>query len=151
MELGQPLHAFDLDTLAEHRIVVRRARAGEKLTTLDGVDRELDTDMLMICDGARPVAVGGVMGGEATEIGDATTNVLIESAYFQSASIRRTAKKLGLATEASYRFERGVDFAGVRRAQDRCVQLICELAGGSATADAIDVIKSEPSMPPGPL
>jgi phenylalanyl-tRNA synthetase beta chain len=147
LELGQPLHAFDLDTLAEHRIVVRRAREGEKLTTLDGVERELDTDMLMICDGARPVAVGGVMGGEATEISDSTTNVLIESAYFQSASVRRTAKKLGLATEASYRFERGVDFAGVRRAQDRCVALICEIAGGAATADTIDVIKHEPSMP----
>lgn len=147
LELGQPLHAFDLDTLAEHRIVVRRARAGEKLKTLDGVERELDTEMLMICDGAGPVAVGGVMGGEATEISDLTTNVLIESAYFQSASVRRTAKKLGLATEASYRFERGVDFAGIRRAQDRCVQLICELAGGIATTDTIDVIKHEPSAP----
>lgn len=147
LELGQPLHAFDLDTLAEHRIAVRRAHAGEKLKTLDGVERELDTEMLMICDGAGPVAVGGVMGGAATEIGDTTTNVLIESAYFQSASVRRTAKKLGLATEASYRFERGVDFAGIRRAQDRCVQLICELAGGRATVDAIDVIKHEPSTP----
>ncbi len=147
LELGQPLHAFDLDTLAEHRIVVRRAHEGEKLTTLDGVERKLDPEMLMICDGAGPVAVGGVMGGAATEIGDTTTNVLIESAYFQSASVRRTAKKLGLATEASYRFERGVDFAGIRRAQDRCVALICEIAGGKATADAIDVIKHEPSMP----
>lgn len=143
-EMGQPLHAFDLDTLAEQKIVVRRARVGEKLTTLDRVERELDPEMLMICDATGPIAVGGVMGGAPTEISDATTNVLIESAYFAPASVRRTSKRLGLSTEASYRFERGVNWAGTRTAQDRCVALICELAGGHATEDAIDVFPKEP-------
>jgi phenylalanyl-tRNA synthetase beta chain len=138
-ELGQPLHAFDLAKLAEHRIVVRRARAGEKLKTLDGVERELDGQMLVIADAARAVAVAGVMGGEETEISDQTADVLVESAYFDPQSVRRTSKALGLSTEASYRFERGVDYEGVRRAQDRCVALICELAGGTATEDAVDV------------
>lgn len=138
-EMGQPLHAFDLATLTEFRIVVRRARAGEKLKTLDGVERELDEQMLVIADAVRAVAVAGVMGGEATEISDSTVDVLIESAYFDPQSVRRTSKLLGLQTEASYRFERGVDYEGVRRAQDRCVALICELAGGTATEDAIDV------------
>jgi phenylalanyl-tRNA synthetase beta chain len=145
LELGQPLHAFDLDQLAQQRIVVRRARVGEKLTTLDGVERELDPEMLMICDAAGPVAVGGVMGGEASGISDSTVNVLIESAYFTPASVRRTARVLGLNTEASYRFERGTDWAGVRWAQDRCVTLICGLADGTATADAIDVFPREPA------
>jgi phenylalanyl-tRNA synthetase beta chain len=138
-EMGQPLHAFDLAKLAEFRIVVRRARAGEKLKTLDGVERELDERMLVIADAARAVAVAGVMGGEETEISDRTVDVLVESAYFDPQSVRRTSKLLGLQTEASYRFERGVDYEGVRRAQDRCVALICELAGGAATENAIDV------------
>jgi phenylalanyl-tRNA synthetase beta chain len=138
-ELGQPLHAFDLAKLAAHRIVVRRARAGEKIKTLDGVERELDERMLVIADAARAVAVAGVMGGEETEISDATADVLVESAYFDPQSVRRTSKVLGLQTEASYRFERGVDYEGVRRAQDRCVALICEIAGGTATEDAVDV------------
>src|SRR5438270_7131650 len=150
-ETGQPLHAFDLATLAEHRIVVRRARAGEKIKTLDGVERELDAEMLVIADAARAVAVAGVMGGEETEISDATTDVLIESAYFNPQSVRRTSKALGLQTEASYRFERGVDYEGVRRAQDRCVALICEIAGGTATADAIDVYPSRITPPVVPL
>ncbi|HEX8117494.1 MAG TPA: phenylalanine--tRNA ligase subunit beta, partial [Pyrinomonadaceae bacterium] len=130
---------FDLAKLAEFRIVVRRARAGEKLKTLDGVERELDGQTLVIADAARAVAVAGVMGGEETEISNETVDVLVESAYFDPQSVRRTSKLLGLQTEASYRFERGVDYEGVRRAQDRCVALICELAGGTATEDAIDV------------
>jgi phenylalanyl-tRNA synthetase beta chain len=138
-ETGQPLHAFDLSTLEEKRIVVRRARAGEKLKTLDGVERELDGQMLVIADASRAVAVAGVMGGEETEISASTADVLVESAYFDPQSVRRTSKLLGLQTEASYRFERGVDYEGVRRAQDRCVALICELAGGTATEDAVDV------------
>ena len=138
-EMGQPLHAFDLAKLAEYRIVVRRARAGERIRTLDGAERELDGQMLVIADAARAVAVAGVMGGEETEISGATTDVLVESAYFDPQSVRRTSKVLGLQTEASYRFERGVDIEGVRRAQDRCVALICEIAGGTATEDAIDV------------
>ncbi|MCA1633417.1 MAG: phenylalanine--tRNA ligase subunit beta, partial [Acidobacteria bacterium] len=146
-ELGQPLHAFDLSTLAEGRIVVRRARAGEKIKTLDGVERALDEEMLVIADAARAVAIAGVMGGEETEISERTSDVLIESAYFDPASVRRTSKALGLQTEASYRFERGTDYEGVRRAQDRCVALICELAGGTATEDAVDVYPRKLSRP----
>jgi phenylalanyl-tRNA synthetase beta chain len=138
-ELGQPLHAFDLTKLEEQRIVVRRARRGETIKTLDGVDRKLDEQMLVIADAKRAVAVAGVMGGEDSEISDATTEILIESAYFNPASVRRTAKLLALNTEASHRFERGTDPEGVIRAQERCVALICDLAGGTATEDAVDV------------
>ena len=146
-EMGQPLHAFDLATLEGRRVVVRRAGAGEKLKTLDGVERELDDGMLVIADASRAVAVAGVMGGEATEISGATTDVLVEGAYFDPQSVRRTSKLLGLQTEASYRFERGVDYEGVRRAQDRCVALICELAGGTATEDALDVYPGRIARP----
>jgi phenylalanyl-tRNA synthetase beta chain len=138
-ELGQPLHAFDLAKLAENRIVVRRATNGETIKTLDGVERKLDADMLVIADARRPVAVAGVMGGEESEIANNTRDVLIESAYFDPASVRRAARLLGLHTEASHRFERGVDPEGVLRAQERCVALISEIAGGVATEDALDV------------
>src|SRR5712691_9560977 len=138
-ELGQPLHAFDLAKLAENRIVVRRAAKGESIKTLDGTDRKLDEQMLVIADAKRAVAVAGVMGGEDSEISNATADVLIESAYFNPASVRRTAKLLGLHTEASHRFERGADPEGVLRAQERCVAMICEIAGGVATDDALDV------------
>src|SRR2546423_8896671 len=146
-ELGQPLHAFDLAKLAEQRIVVRRASKDETIKTLDGVERRLDQQMLVIADAANPVAIAGVMGGQESEISNATSDVLIESAYFNAASIRRTAKLLGLSTEASHRFERGVDPEGVIRAQERCVALICELAGGAATEDALDVYPN-PFNPP---
>ena len=138
-ELGQPLHAFDFYKLSGRRIVVRRAAAGEKLRTLDGFDRELTDEMLVIADAEKPVALAGVMGGEDSEISTSTTDVLIESAYFDPNSVRRTARRLGMDTEASRRFERGADRANVLRAQERCVELICELAGGVATEDAIDV------------
>jgi phenylalanyl-tRNA synthetase beta chain len=138
-ELGQPLHAFDLAKLAEQRIVVRRAKAGEKLTTLDGVERALDSQMLVIADAAQPVALAGIMGGLDSEISTTTTDVLIESAYFNPDSVRRTARELGMDTEASRRFERGADCENVLNAQTRCVELICEIAGGVATEDAIDV------------
>src|SRR6266513_5183692 len=144
-ELGQPLHAFDLAKLAENRIVVRRATKGESIKTLDGTDRKLDEQMLVIADAKRAVAVAGVMGGEDSEISNATSDVLIESAYFDPASVRRTARLLGLHTEASHRFERGADPEGVPRAQERCVSLICELAGGVATADALDVYPNRSS------
>src|ERR1041384_7982884 len=137
-EFGQPLHAFDLAKLAEKKIVVRRARRDETIKTLDGVDRKLDDQMLVIADAKEAVAVAGVMGGEFSEISDRTTDVLIESAYFNASSVRRTAKLLGLHTEASHRFERGTDPEGVIAAQARCVALICELAGGVATEDALD-------------
>ena len=143
-ELGQPLHAFDLAKLAERRIVVRRARSGEKITTLDGVERNLNEDMLVIADAERPVAVAGVMGGEDSEISGQTTDVLIESAYFNPDSVRKSARALGMDTEASRRFERGADYGGVIRAQERCIELICEIAGGVATENAIDVCKDLP-------
>src|SRR5688572_7403506 len=138
-ELGQPLHAFDFHKLGGRRIVVRRAVAGEKLRTLDGTDRELRDDMLVIADAEKPVALAGIMGGEDSEISNSTTDVLIESAYFDPNSVRRTARRLGMDTEASRRFERGADRVLVLRAQERCVELIVELAGGVATEDAIDV------------
>ncbi len=138
-ELGQPLHAFDFQKLAGPAIIVRRATAGEKLKTLDGVERTLTNDMLVIADAERPVALAGIMGGEESEISSTTTDVLIESAYFDPDSVRRTARALGMDTEASRRFERGADIEGVLRAQERCVQLICELAGGVASEDAIDI------------
>jgi phenylalanyl-tRNA synthetase beta chain len=146
LELGQPLHAFDLEKLNERRLVVRRARAGERLTTLDGVERELDAEMLVIADALRPVAIAGVMGGAETEISDATRDVLIESAHFAPASVRRTSRALNLQTEASDRFERGVDYDGQLRAQARTVALITELAGGTATTDAIDIYP-QPATP----
>ena len=141
-ELGQPLHAFDFHKLGGPRIVVRRAAAGEKLTTLDGVERTLTQDMLVIADAEKPVALAGIMGGEESEISATTIDVLIESAYFNPDSVRRTARQLGMDTEASRRFERGADREGVLRAQDRCVQLICELAGGIASEDLIDIYPS---------
>lgn len=138
-ELGQPLHAFDFEKLGGKRIVVRRAAPGEKLKTLDGVERTLTNDMLVIADAEKAVALAGIMGGEESEISTQTTDVLIESAYFDPNSVRQTARKLGMDTEASRRFERGADREGVLRAQERCVELICELAGGVATEDAVDV------------
>ena len=138
-ELGQPLHAFDFEKLSGRRIVVRRAAPGEKLKTLDGVERELTNEMLVIADAENAVALAGIMGGEDSEISSATTDVLIESAYFNPQSVRQTARRLGMDTEASRRFERGADCDGVLRAQQRCVELICELAGGVASSDAIDV------------
>ncbi len=138
-ELGQPLHAFDLAKLSGPRIVVRRAKAGEKLKTLDGLDRALDPEMLVIADAEVPVALAGIMGGLDSEISESTADVLIESAYFNPDSVRRTARKLGMDTEASRRFERGADCENLLRAQTRCIELICEIAGGVATGDSIDV------------
>lgn len=137
-EFGQPLHAFDLARLSQNRIVVRRAANGEAIKTLDGVERKLDAEMLVIADATRAVAIAGVMGGEDSEISGTTQDVVIESAWFNPGSVRRTAKLLGLHTEASHRFERAVDPEGVLPAQERCVALICEIAGGVATTDEID-------------
>ena len=142
-ELGQPQHAYDLDKLAERRLVVRLPRPGETITTLDGQQRELDEQMLMICDAERPVGVGGVMGGLDTEVGEQTRNVLLESAYFNPRSVRRTSKRLGLHTDASHRFERGADFGISLRANDRASALIAELAGGTVQPGFVDVIAHE--------
>lgn len=139
MELGHPLHAFDFDRLERGAIVVRRAKEGEVFVTLDAKERRLRSDTLMICDAARPVAIAGVMGGANTEISESTVNVLIESAYFEPRSIRRTSKHLGLVTDASQRFERGVDPNATRDSADRCVQLIQEICGGQILMGAVDV------------
>lgn len=138
MEMGQPLHAFDFDHLSENRIVVRTAAEGEIFTTLDQKERRLSSDMLMICDGNKPVAVAGVMGGLNSEIENATTRVLIESACFNPISIRKTAKRLGLSTDASYRFERGVDPHVTVRALNRAAKLMVEIAGGTLIGGHID-------------
>lgn len=139
LELGQPLHAFDFDRLAEHCIVVRRARPGESLRTLDGIERKLTRDMCLICDAQSPVAIGGVMGGAESEISFSTKNLLIESAWFDPISIRRTSKALALRTEASLRFERGVDPELADLASRRAAELIQQLAGGEILAGVVDV------------
>lgn len=138
METGQPLHAFDFDRLAENRIVVRTAREGEAFITLDGKERRLDPEMLMICDGEKPVALAGVMGGLNSEIEDTTTKVLLESAYFDPVCIRKTSKKTGLNTDASHRFERGVDPNGTLTALNRATQLMAEIGGGRLIKGTID-------------
>lgn len=137
-ELGQPMHSFDLDKLTDGRIVVRTARPGETIKTLDEVERKLDKTMLMICDAEKPAAVAGIMGGFNSGITESTKNVLLEVAFFKRDSIRHTSRKLNLATEASYRFERGVDIDNLERASNRAVELICKLAGGES-GDLIDV------------
>jgi len=142
LELGHPLHAFDLDELAGRRIVVRRAREGEPLTTLDGKERKLSSDDLVIADAEKPVALAGVMGGQTSEVGDGATRVLLESAMFEPAGIRRTSRRHLLHTEASHRFERGMDEHAAGNAADRCAELIVQLAGGRLLPGAIDVYPS---------
>ncbi len=140
LEYGQPLHAFDFNRLGGGKIVVRRARAGEHIITLDGEKRQLDEEMLLICDAERPVAVAGVMGGENSEVIDSTRDILLESACFNPLSIRRTARQLNLGTEASYRFERGVDPEVAPRAMERAVQLLVELAGADVVENGYDCV-----------
>jgi phenylalanyl-tRNA synthetase beta chain len=138
LELGHPLHAFDLDKVAGHEIVVRTARPGERMTTLDGKERALSTEDLLIADRDRGSALAGVMGGGDSEISAGTSRVLLESAWFQPGGIRRTSRRHGLKTEASYRFERGADPGMVVPAVDRCAQLIAELAGGTIRPGVVD-------------
>ncbi|MFA6571778.1 MAG: phenylalanine--tRNA ligase subunit beta [Bacteroidota bacterium] len=139
LETGQPLHAFDFDLLEDSKIIVKTAAEGEKFKTLDGKEHTLDSEMLMICDGKKSVAIGGVMGGSNSEINPNTKNILIESAFFSPKSIRRTSKKLGIQSEASYRFERGVDIENVIYALDRAAILIAELTGATIEKGRIDV------------
>ena len=137
LELGQPLHAFDLDRLAGPGIVVRTAEQGELITTLDGVERSLHADDLLICDVEGPVAIGGVMGGATSEVTPATSNVLLESAHFTRRGVLRSARRLDLHTEASYRFERGTDPEGLAPAAARCAALIAEWTGASVLASEV--------------
>jgi phenylalanyl-tRNA synthetase beta chain len=143
MLFGHPLHAFDYAQLRDSRISVRLARPGEKMRTLDGAERALTPDDLLICDGQGPVALAGVMGGENSEIRDDTSRVLIECAYFDPRSVRRTSKRTGLHTDSSHRFERGVDSGGVRHVLAYASALIAELSGGTALADGLDVLGDE--------
>jgi phenylalanyl-tRNA synthetase beta chain len=139
LERGQPLHAFDLGLLGRQGIVVRLAAGGERITTLDGVERELSGDDLLICDAERVAqAIAGVMGAGTSEVSDATTDVLLESAYFTPEGILFTSKRLGLRTESSARFERGVDPNGVGLAADRAWELLAEVASGQVAAGALD-------------
>ncbi|MGC8914458.1 MAG: phenylalanine--tRNA ligase subunit beta [Thermosulfidibacteraceae bacterium] len=137
-EFGQPLHAFDFDKLIGGKIVVRKARNGETIETLDGKVRTLDEDVLVIADLERPVAIAGIMGGANSEVSDSTRKVLLESAYFDSRNIRRSSKRLGLSTEASKRFERGVDIEGLFVAALRAVHLIQKIAGCKVARGSID-------------
>jgi phenylalanyl-tRNA synthetase beta chain len=138
-ELGHPLHAFDFDKLQEHRIVVRRAKPGEKIRTLDGAERTLTKEMCVVADAARAVGIGGVMGGAESEISFSTRSVLIECAWFDPISIRRTCKALGLRSEAAYRFERGADPEMAELASRRAAELIQQVAGGELLAGVVDI------------
>ncbi len=143
MELGQPLHAFDYATIRDGHIIVRRARTGETMTTLDGQERVLDEEMLVIADPSGAIALAGVMGGANTEVEPETATVLLESACFEPGCIRRTSRRLGLPSESSYRFERGVDPGLQARAAARAAQLMAELAGGRVMPGALDVVAKE--------
>ncbi len=146
-ELGHPTHAFDLDLLEGGTVIVRRARAGEALKTLDGVDRKLTTDDLVIADAKKPVALAGVMGGFDTMITERTKNVLIESAWFDPATIRSMAKRHGMHTDASHRFERGADWGVTPLACDRVAELILQSAGGELQGDRVDAVARIPERP----
>jgi phenylalanyl-tRNA synthetase beta chain len=137
-ELGHPLHAFDYDTIHDHHVIVRTARAGERVTTLDGQERALSPGMLLIADPRRAIGIAGVMGGANTEVTAATTRVILEAAYFQPPSVRRTARELGVRTDAAYRFERGADIEGLRDSLDRAAQMIADLSGGAVSRGVLD-------------
>lgn len=141
--LGQPLHAFDYAKIAEKKVVVRNAEKGEKLITLDGAERSLDTDDLVICDAEKPLCLAGVYGGLTSGVSDTTTSVLLESAYFDPISIRKTAKRHGLHTDASFRFERGVDITFCKVALKRAAVLLKELAQGTISSDLLEFYPKE--------
>ncbi len=148
LERNQPLHAFDLDRLAGPGIVVRRAEAGETITTLDGVDRVLDVEDLLICDAARtPHALAGIMGGQDAEVTDATQAILLESAYFEPMGIARTSKRLRLRSESSARFERGTDPDGVAASAERAMELLAAVAGAQVAATSVDQYPRPASRP----
>jgi len=147
LEFGQPLHAFDLDRVRGRKVIVRRATPGEPFSTLDGVARTLDSDDLVIADAEGPTALAGVMGGLDSEIRETTQRVLLECAYFTPRGVRRTARRYGMHTEASHRFERGVDYAGVPHVLERAKVLLSELAAGAVVPGALHARGSEPLLP----
>ena len=137
-EYNQPMHAFDLDKVKNGSVVVRAAKPGEKIITLDGVERELNNEELVIADEERPIAIAGIIGGVESEITAETKNIFLEVAYFEPSNIRKTARRLGIITESSYRNERGMDIEGIEEASERAVALIAEIAGGEVLDGAID-------------
>jgi phenylalanyl-tRNA synthetase beta chain len=145
IERGQPLHAFDYDRLPTKQIVVRRAQGTRSIRTLDGTTRELASDDLLITTGEEPIAVAGVMGGADSEVSDSTVNVLLESAWFDPASVRRTRRRLDLSSEASFRFERHVDIGGVTAAIDRAAALIKQIAGGEVASGIVEAYPGRPA------
>ncbi|MFP4055071.1 MAG: phenylalanine--tRNA ligase subunit beta [Phycisphaerae bacterium] len=147
LEYSQPLHSFDYDRLAENRIVVRRAAEGETMKSIDETTCKLDPSMLVIADAKKPVAIAGVMGGLDTEVGDQTTNILLESAEFDPLTTRHTSRALGIMSESNYRFERGVDPVAIDEASRRACELILDLAGGELAAGMVDVW-AQPYQPP---
>jgi len=147
-ESGKPTHVFDLDLLEGRRLVIRRAQAGETLKTLDGVERELSADDLVVADAKKPVALAGVMGGFDTMISECTKNILIESAWFDPVTVRRMSKRHGLHTDASHRFERGADFESTVVSANRVAELILNSGGGTLIGDAIDVIARKLDLAP---
>ncbi|MBR2344389.1 MAG: phenylalanine--tRNA ligase subunit beta [Lentisphaeria bacterium] len=147
LELGQPLHAFDRNRLAGNRVVVRRAKAGEKITLLDGKVIELAEKHLVIADAEKPMALAGVMGGEFSGVNDDTTEILLESAVFKSSHIRSTSRELGVSTDASYRYERGVDFDMAELAAKRACQLILATAGGELACAPMEITGTRPAEP----
>ena len=146
METGQPPHAFDYDKIAQGKIIVRKALAGERIVSIDGTQCELNPDMLVITDPNGPVAVAGVMGGLDTEVGDGTTRILLEDAYFDPVSVRTTSRKLGLPSEAAFRFERIVDIEKVDWASKRTAQLIIQVGGGKVAKGVVDVYPKRPEQ-----
>lgn len=148
MESGHPTHAFDLSRIGAARVLVRKSRAGECLATLDGVERPLKEGMLLIADPVKPLALAGIMGGRDSEIGSNTRDVLVESAWFDPVSVRKTSKALGIHTEASHRFERGADLEATLPAANRAAQLIQELAGGEILQEPLDNFPGTLKRPP---
>ncbi len=138
-ETGQPLHIFDLDELAENRVIIRRAKDNEKIIALDGIEYKLSNENLIIADAEKPVCIAGVMGGEHSGVTEKTKNILIESAFFNAANIRNTSKKLNLSSDSSHRFERGIDVNMIDKASDRAATLINKFAGGSLCSELVDV------------
>lgn len=148
METGQPLHVFDYDKLVGGKMVVRRAKAGERIVTLDGIERKLDASILVIADAQKPVAIAGIMGGRDTQVTSDTKNILLESAHFDLGLIRRASRSLGLRSDSSYRFERNVNFEGVLTGADRATELLLQLTGGhlSGRGEVLSKAKSAASQ-----
>lgn len=149
-EYGQPMHAYDLDTIADREIIVRKAAKGEKFTTLDGQEREMDESVLMICDGQKSIGIAGIMGGENSMITDDVQTMLFEAACFDGTNIRKSSKKIGLRTDASGKFEKGLDPNNAQAAIDRACQLVEELGAGEVVGGMVDVYgkKKEPVRVP---